>query len=249
MKKTRKSLWRFLFKFHRYTGLSVAIIIVMLAVTGIVLNHTDDLKLDSHYVKSEAILDWYGIESSESKIAFTSRNHWVIQTENQIYLESQPILKKPDTLVGVVSTDSFILLGFTNGLILISTEGDVIEQIKKPLTKIAIDSSNTIFIKSKDRILSSNDTLLSWQEITKKTPEWSNPSNPPASLMQGINILSRNNILPYERVLLDIHSGRFFGPYGVLMVDIAGILFILLAVSGCWIWLRHRLRHHRHSKK
>lgn len=249
MKKTRKSLWRLLFKFHRYTGLSVAVIIVMLAVTGIILNHTDNLKLDSQYVKSKAVLDWYGIKSPDTKIAFASRNIWVIQTGEQIYLGVQPVLKKTENLVGVVSSDSFVLLGFTNGLILLSNEGDVIERIEKPLIKIAIDSQDTIFIYSKDQIFSSNDGLLSWQETDKSSPEWSSQSNPPVALMQRINDLSRNNILPYERVLLDMHSGRFFGTFGVFMVDIAGILFILVAVSGCWIWLRHKLRHHRRPKK
>jgi hypothetical protein len=247
MKKTRKSLWRLLFKFHRYTGLGMALIIVMLAVTGIILNHTDDLKLDSHYVKSKAILDWYGIASSKPKIAFASRTHWVIQSGEQIYLGSQPIIKKPEPLVGLVSSDTFLLLGFTTGLILLSNEGEIIERIEKPISRIAIDSLDTVIIESKDRVLSSDDALLSWLE-TEKIPEWSIPSNPPATLLERINKLSRNNILPYERVLLDIHSGRFFGPYGVLMVDIAGILFILLAVSGCWIWLRHRLRHRRKPK-
>lgn len=249
MKKTRRSLWRLLFKFHRYTGLSVAVLIVMLAVTGIILNHTDSLNLDSHYVKSETILDWYGIKSPDITSAFASRNHWIIQTGEQIYLGSQPVLKNSKTLVGVGSTDFFVLLGFTNGLILLSNEGEVIERIEKPLTKIAVDLQSTIFINSQGRVLSSNDALLSWQETDEKRPEWSSQTNPPVVLMQQINNLSRNNILPYERVFLDIHSGRFFGAFGVLMVDIAGGLFILLAVSGCWIWLRHTLRHHRHSKK
>jgi hypothetical protein len=249
MKKTRKSFWRFLFKFHRYTGLSVAIIIVMLSVTGIILNHTDKLQLSSQYVKSEAILDWYGIKPPKATIAFVSNNHWIIQAGEQIYLGTQPVLKRPETLVGMVSSDSFFLLGFTNGLILLSPEGDIIERIEKPLTKIAINSNHTVFINSNDLILSSDDALLSWQETEEKLPEWSSPVKAPAALIQQIKTLSHSNILPFERVLLDIHSGRFFGAYGVLIIDIAGILFILLAITGCWIWLRYKLRQRRHVKK
>jgi len=37
--------WRFLYKLHRYTGLFSALILIMLAVTGIALNHTEDLEL------------------------------------------------------------------------------------------------------------------------------------------------------------------------------------------------------------
>ena len=249
MKKTRKSPWRFLFKFHRYTGLCVAVIVVMLSVTGIALNHTDDLKLDSQYIKSTAILDWYGIKPAQKQIAFASNNHWIIQVGEQIYFGTQQVLKTSDTLIGAVKSESFFLLGFANTLILISHEGEVIERINKPLTHVAIDFDDTIIINSEDQILSSKDGLLSWQETHQKTMKWSKSSKLPEKLNQQIINLSRNNILPYERVLLDIHSGRFFGAYGVLMVDIAGILFILLAITGCWIWLRHKYRHHKHKKK
>ncbi len=249
MKRSRKSSWRFLFKFHRYTGLCMAIIIVLLSVTGIILNHTNDLKLDSHYVKNTAILDWYGIKPPETDIAFTSNNHWIIQAGEHIYFETKLLLKTSETLVGVVYTESFFLLGFTHSLILVSPEAEIIERIEKPLTQIGIDTYDSVFIISEGRILYSNDTLLSWQETDQKPPKWSKPSQAPLKLNQHISDLTRNNILPYERLLLDIHSGRFFGAYGVVIVDIAGIFFILLAISGCWMWLRHKFRHHKRLQK
>jgi len=249
MKRTRKSSWRFLFKFHRYTGLCVAIIIILLSVTGIILNHTEDLELDSHYVKCTAILDWYGIKPPKTDIAFTSNNHWIIQAGEHVYFETKQLLKTSDTLIGVVYTESFFLLGFTHSIIMVSPEAEIIERIEKPLTKIGIDSNSSVFINSEDRTLYSNDALLSWKETDQKPPKWSKPSEIPPDLNQHISNLTRNNILPYERLLLDIHSGRFFGAYGVIIFDIAGILFILLAISGCWMWLRHKFRHHKNLRK
>ncbi len=248
MKNTRKSLWRLLFKFHRYTGLSVAIFIIMLTITGILLNHTENLQLDSRYVKSKTILDWYGVKPAKIQLAFKTDKQWVIQVDGQIFLNLQPVLKKNQTLLGAVASDSFYILAFPNSLILLSFEGDIIENIEKPSSKIAISGDHNIFIESEKQTVFSADGLLSWQQAQKTNINWSKPSELPEQLKQNVQHSSLNKIIPYERLILDIHSGRFFGPYGVILVDITAILFILLALSGCWIWLRHAIRHLRHRK-
>jgi hypothetical protein len=48
--------------------------------------------------------------------------------------------------------------------------------------------------------------------------------------------------LSWERVLLDLHSGRLFGQAGVWVVDAVGVLLITLASSGTLMWWFHRRR-------
>ena len=48
--------------------------------------------------------------------------------------------------------------------------------------------------------------------------------------------------LSWERVLLDVHSGRLFGRLGVLWVDLVGVLLGGLAMSGIAMWWLHRRR-------
>ena len=55
--------------------------------------------------------------------------------------------------------------------------------------------------------------------------------------------------LTLERVLLDLHSGRVLGSAGVLLVDAAAILFLLLAISGLWLWSRRRTSTRAHRRK
>jgi uncharacterized iron-regulated membrane protein len=50
--------------------------------------------------------------------------------------------------------------------------------------------------------------------------------------------------LPLERVLLDVHSGRIFGRYGPLAMDLAALALAVLALSGIWIYLRTLRRRH-----
>jgi uncharacterized iron-regulated membrane protein len=42
--------------------------------------------------------------------------------------------------------------------------------------------------------------------------------------------------MPASRVLLDIHTGRFFGPLGTWLMGLASILLILLSVTGIYMW-------------
>ena len=58
----------------------------------------------------------------------------------------------------------------------------------------------------------------------------------------GERLEQRSAWLNWERALLDFHSGRLFGRAGVWLVDIAGVLLCILALSGVTLWWLHRKR-------
>ena len=218
----------------------------MMAITGIALNHTDDLQLDKRFVQSPSILNWYGIEAPDEIIAFKLAKHWIARLDHQLYFDQNPVYETTEKLVGAVETEAFIVVALTNKLILFSQQGETIEQIpRKAIQAIGVEKNAQIFIKTDTEILFSDDELLSWQKVGTDPQIWSSASVLPAEQQQLLISRFRNNILPYERLIQDIHSGRFFGQYGKYIIDLAGVLFILLALSGCWIWLRHKLRSHR----
>jgi hypothetical protein len=93
MKNNKHSLWRFIYKLHRYIGLTSSLVLIMLAVTGIALNHTAELQLDQRTIKSTAILDWYGIKSPDKLRSFATRNHWLTQMVRKSILTNTSSLK------------------------------------------------------------------------------------------------------------------------------------------------------------
>lgn len=249
MKKAKHKFSRFLYKFHRYTGLVVGIILLMLAVTGIALNHTGALNLEKNYVQSTLILDWYGIDTPKLHNSYSIKNHRVTQANEQIYLDASPLFKTSKTLLGATSNDSFIALAFSDSIRLLTLDGETIEQINKTaIQKIAVQAEDRIYIQSQGQVYYSDDALLSWQLATQEPADWSIPSPLPVELEKQLNQSLRDNILPYERIVLDMHSGRFFGKYGVYIIDLAGIFCILLVISGTWIWLKHSLKRKRKSR-
>jgi hypothetical protein len=248
MKNRKHRLWQFLYKLHRYIGLASAIVLIMLAVTGIALNHTEELNLDGNMIQSPTLLDWYGIKSPDNLKSFATTHHWLSQVNQQIYFDDSPLLTNENTLLGAVETDDFIVAAFNNSLILLSIEGKLIEQNSyERIESIGLDSQLSIFIQSNNIITYSNDGLLSWQAHKNKNIIWSSPSQLPESLAQSIKNNFRSTILPMERLLLDLHSGRFFGIMGVIIVDLCGIFLIILALSGTAIWLKHKLRSLLHN--
>ena len=72
--KSRAKLLRSLYIWHRYMGLAAALFVIVLAVTGLALNHTQELGLDSNYVKSGALLNWYGVQAPENITSYPVDN-------------------------------------------------------------------------------------------------------------------------------------------------------------------------------
>lgn len=250
MKKNSHSFWRLLYKIHRYIGLLSAIVLLMLAVTGIVLNHTEDLKLDSRFVESDRLLNWYGIKAPQAQRVFKTTHHYLSQFDKQIYLNQSVILNSSQLLQGAVETDEFIVVALEDSILLLSLEGELIEQIETfALEQIGINAKQQIFIKQSGKILFSDDGLLSWLQTEETQIQWAKISSLPESVEREIQHHFRGAILPLERVFLDIHSGRFFGKIGVIIVDICGVLLMVLIFSGCAIWLKHKLRKLLHFKK
>ena len=248
--KNNHKIWRFLFKFHRYIGLSSAIVLLMLAITGIALNHTEELKLDTQMIESESILNWYGIQTPSNLHSFPTQTHWFSQSGQQIYFDHTSLRKTENILIGAIETNDFIVAAFNNTLLLLTSEGETIELIPtNEIKKIGVNSLHQVIIQSKQLTLYSDDNLISWQPYTKRDILWSKPMPLPIFIANKIKKTVRSNILPLERLLLDLHSGRFFGKIGVIIVDITGVLLVLLVLSGCTIWLKHKLRSFRSSNR
>jgi uncharacterized iron-regulated membrane protein len=49
-------------------------------------------------------------------------------------------------------------------------------------------------------------------------------------------------LLTAQRLLQDLHSGRYFGRAGEWVVNVASMLFVVLAATGLWIWWKTRAR-------
>lgn len=53
-----------------------------------------------------------------------------------------------------------------------------------------------------------------------------------------VNADYSKEVLTIDQVILDIHTGRFFGSLGTYVMDAAAIAFLILAGTGIYMWCR-----------
>jgi uncharacterized iron-regulated membrane protein len=86
---------------------------------------------------------------------------------------------------------------------------------------------------------------LSWRPAPRDGVAWSAPAELSAAERERYADLLEPGV-SVQQLLLDLHSGRFAGRYGPLVVDILAVLLAVLSVSGAWLFLKPRHRREPH---
>lgn len=230
---------------HRYIGIGISILVIILSVTGLLLNFSDALKLNRSYTGSSWLLDHYNI-GEFSIVSFETDQQLVSQASKFIYLDGNYVMNLSDSLVGAISLHSNILLASESSLLLIDNEGQIIDDIgnysglpESPLG-ISITDQGKPVIRGINTYWKGSDELLTWQPLQGPHPKWVAPTTTPDEINTAIQQHARSNEINYERVLLDLHSGRLLGKWGQNIMSIASALLLILAATGIIIWLRKK---------
>jgi hypothetical protein len=253
-KKPGARLLRSLYIWHRYFGISAAVFVIVLTVTGLVLNHTDELELDSSYIQSELLLDWYGIDTPGELTSYTSGAISVTAVNDRIFWGDEPLVDAAAPLAGLLVYRDLVVIASGGGLSLYTTAGELVERLDNvagvpaDILAIGITPQQLLAVKTARGVYLTDVSLLEWSRVDELDVRWSESLPTPPRLKSALQVAYRGIGLPLERIMLDLHSGRIFGRAGVYVVDSAAIIFLLLAMSGVWLWTRRRasVRTHRH---
>jgi hypothetical protein len=239
---------RSLYVWHRYMGLSAALIAVLVAVTGVLLNHTEDFDFDSRHVQADWILDWYGIQPPEKLLSFPLADRHVTLMGEHLYLDRREIEGEYRDLVGAVLMGEILVVAVSNSILLLTARGELIERLQGEdgvpagMKRIGTDTQGDLVVEGSHDLYRSDKDFLRWQhaDAPPASIRWAQPGALDPQLRVSLQHHFRAEVLPMERVMLDLHSGRFFGRFGPWVVDAAAVLLTLLALSGTWIWLKRR---------
>lgn len=249
------------FKWHRRIGLAVAPILLMLAITGVLINHVDSLGWQARQVYSSVIASLYGIPSQTVTggipLEGQLKNQWLYQVGTDIFLDTNPITQCEQSLVGGVLRRQSLAVLCEDRLLLLTLQGELIEQIPTlpaPLTALGHTGEETLVVQAQERVGKSgkqwqfDESNGDWLSVSgDDKAQWSQFQSLPAAMSAQVNADIPIPGLTQERVLLDLHSGRLFGQWGVWVVDASGVLLVFLIFSGVFTWLLRTLK--RRKKK
>ena len=225
-------------RWHRTTGVTVAVALIYLLATGVPLQFSDQLNLAAAFVTNEGLLDWYGLEAPRG-VTVSGQFAYL----DGMLFEDGAYLTATKRLVGAVQTEALSLAADTETVWLVELDGErLIEAtVIGNIERIGMTSNGPVLETAGTHIVPDAD-YANWstQQEAPIDVNWSvvKPANPSQEAATQRLFLYR--MLTWERVLQDLHSGRFFGVIGIVVIDLATVLLLILAGTGLVIWWRSR---------
>lgn len=237
----------FLWRWHRRLGLAAAVLVLVLSVTGIALNHTETLKLDESPLRNQWLLSLYGVEAPDITSYAFGEQYLSHLGGDYLYLNREELAYCRGHFAGVVSITGLWVAGCGDELILMTADGEIIErigsvyQLPTSLTRIGRCGESLCFEAGAQRYIGDVDQLA-WRPVDRGESAWSQPVKAPDSIRKALVEQYQGEAINWERVMLDLHSGRILSGFGVALMDLAAIGLILLSLSGFTLWYQGRRR-------
>lgn len=239
-------MFSIILKWHKTIGVCTAIFIIFLAMSGIVLNHSEQFNLNSRFIQNEWLLDLYQIKPASDPVAYNSEKNWAVQIGERLYFNEQEIGKDIKQLKGMVKINDLFIVAYDDKLTLVTDNGEIVETLSGEagvpagMRSVGHDEQGNIIIKAVHGYYKVDLDELKWKEFDYLLATWSKSVSVPDELKKILYKKYRGSGLSLERVLLDFHSGRILGHNGVYLVDFIALLFVSLAISGVWMWTKLR---------
>lgn len=231
-----------------------AILILILAITGILINHTQELGLAERYVNSRALLSWYGMSAPTDTASYSVGQNWIMQIGDRLFFDEKQIDGHYGKMIGAVALQDATAIALADTLVLLDAQGNIIEQLQTqqglPRDIDAIgELDGKLVVRGPQAQYGTDKEFMRWQALRSQKVRWASPAAAPEELKARIQQLYRNRMLSMEQVIRDLHNGRILGSWGHWLMDAAALAFTVLAASGVWLWWRRRESDKQGGKK
>lgn len=236
-------------KWHRRLGVGIFVFLLLFVATGVALQHAADFGLDNSYVPAAAAVAFYGVAPDVTDYAVGRR--WVSHAGRFLYLDGAPLpYLRVSELRGAVATSGALWVAGDDKLWLLSARGEMMDEFSNGaglpdvVRGVAVSAAGDLVIRGPrgDWYASGSEDApaLEWRAFAPKQPSWSAPATAPSALRARVRAHASANFISWERLLIDLHSGRLFGVVGAIVADVAALLLLLLALLGLILWGRRK---------
>lgn len=241
-----RKLIRTLVSFHKFFGIFSALFVILIAISGILINHTDTLRLSKSQIDQPWLLNWYQIKAPETIQIYQQEPIILAANHNQLMIADNLVHLDETDIKGAASFIGIILAVSEQSLGLFSMQGETLEKQTKstglPQQINAIGIHDGVWLNTTSGTYLSDDDLISWKKANAPNdiPWIQAQTNIAQGNIEYIENAFRAFHLDWEQVLLDLHSGRLFGISGVLFNDFIALILCFLAISGLTVWYKKR---------
>ena len=249
---------RLLRRLHRWLGVGAACFLLLLAGTGLALNHAERFGLDTQFIGAGWLLDWYGISGPEFGPSFSVAGRRITEAGERLYLDQQPVeFDGGDRLIGAVALGDEIVVATASELVMLNGLGELVDRVPAeqsvaaPIAAIGLFDDGVALLAA-GRVYRVDQRSFSIVPAGQEPGAsgsttgagvaapvtWVAAEPLPDAIRSGIEASYRGQGLAIERVLTDLHSGRLLGIGGVAIMDLAALALVYLAVSGIIMWLK-----------
>jgi len=232
---------------HRRVGVAFAVVFVAVAVTGLALNHSLRLGLQERVLEADWIYRWYGMQPAGEPVGFQlAGGKRAVGLAGALYLEERAVGSLHELRGAVSLGDAWVAAG-SREVLMLSRDGDVIERLAgaslPPGEVLAVGLTQTAEGPEAARLVltlssgrySFDRELVGWTVLGSEARVAAvAPIEVPAELRNRIVRAYRGDGLSVYRVVLDVHSGRFFGALGIGIVDLSALAMGFLTLTGVY---------------
>lgn len=249
-------MMHFVRHWHARIGALAALFFLLLSISGIALNHTDGLNLAKREVQASWLMRWYGLAPKVPTRGYLFKNGYIAASDERWVMDGRELQglvlsENKQYIVGAITWDDMRAIASEDRLFLYMADGQQIDALSsatlpdtpiKRLGLIGADGLQKLVLQTAQSSYATEDGLV-WQVLdVEKLSDfnqlvWAKEQVLPKTLSASL-MKSFSPSLPLERIVLDLHSGRIFGKYGPLFMDIVALVLIVLSLSGVWIYLR-----------
>ena len=239
---------RFLRRWHARMGVAAVLFFLILAATGVALNHGRDFRLDGTYLHLPWLARWYGVKADAPQYAFRSGSHELVAANGRWLLDGKVSGEKLPEPIGVAEMAELFVVASGFAVYVYRHDGELVERLEPPsLPAVPLQAVGSrdgkLILKTASGIFSSTDAV-SWKPATEPDMSWSRPTRLPEADLRHLRETLTPGITVLQ-VLLDLHSGRIFGRYGELLVDLMAVILAALSLIGGWLFIMPRHRRER----
>jgi hypothetical protein len=218
-----------------------ALPLIWVVLTGAVLNHTVDWKLDRIMINHPWLLSAYGMVPKGEPSGMSAGNFHVAEWDGLVFVNGKAV-NLSGRLLGALADGTGLAVVTDSQVLRIHESGEVLETMDElslpelPLTGIHA-SGGAMFLKNAEGW---HRIEKDWLEFVKVEDvlEVRRPGPLQPEELPGLRKAWCAGGLPLSRVLLDAHAGRFLGGFSKYFYDLVAVATLWLCATGVILFFR-----------